>query len=199
VKLALAVLLFVGLDVPMLLRSGGALAGAPWSVPREVASDPGALRMEVLARQWTWEGRFPGSDGIFATPDDVVTRGELRVPADRPVILQMASADVVHALHAPGLRIQRDIVPGHLAHAWFFARRQGSFDVRCAQFCGASHAAMVAPLRILSSDEHDAWLAEAAGRALRASHDGSASEGDGGSDDLADPAGWGWTWREASP
>ena len=44
---------------------------------------PGDLRVEVNARQWSWEFRYAGSDGRFASDDDVVTSDRLVVPEDR--------------------------------------------------------------------------------------------------------------------
>ena len=180
-KLGLALAFFVGLDVPLAVMSTRDLSASIWNFDR-AESDPHSLRMEVQARQWTWEGRFPGHDGVFATADDVVTRGELRVPVGKPIILQMASSDVVHSFHLPNHRVQQDIVPGHLAHALFTATSVGTFEVTCTQFCGANHFQMLSPVQVLASDEFDAWLAEASDRAPRESV-------------MSDPAGWGWPWR----
>lgn len=179
--LALAALFFLCIDLPLAVRSLRDLSATHWNLAQAEA-DPRALRVEVEARQWTWEGRLPGHDGVFATADDVVTVGEIRVPAGRPVLLQMASADVVHAFHAPSLRIQQDIIPGHLARTWFLAAGSGRFEVACTQFCGASHAQMVAPLIILAPRDFNAWLADASDRASR---EGQA---------LRPRPDWGWPW-----
>ena len=59
---------------------------------------PGALRIEITAHQWAWAVRYPGPDGAFNSPGDVVTLNDLRVPIGVPVVIQLASNDVIHSL-----------------------------------------------------------------------------------------------------
>ncbi len=35
----------------------------------------------------------------------------------------------------------------------------GDYKVRCAELCGTRHAAMLAPVKVVSQEEFDAWLA----------------------------------------
>ena len=79
----------------------------------EVEQRPDAVRIEVNAHQWAWDARYAGPDGKFNTKDDIVTLNDIRVPVDTPVLLQLASTDVIHSFYLPNFRVKQDAVPGH--------------------------------------------------------------------------------------
>jgi cytochrome c oxidase subunit 2 len=152
-------------------------------------SHPDALRIEVNARQWAWEGRYAGADGEFGTPyaqspDDVVVLNHFRVPVGVPVILELASVDVIHAFYLPNLRTKIDVMPGMINKLWFQATETGDFDIGCAQHCGTHHYKMKGMLSVLPKDEFDAWHRMASQRAER-THDPKDKH-----------AQWGWAWRK---
>ena len=78
------------------------------------------------AQQFNWNYHLPGPDGQFgrrdislvsnsnplgldpndpAGKDDIVTTGELHVPVNRPVIVELSSKDVIHDFALPSMRI----------------------------------------------------------------------------------------------
>ncbi|HXU61323.1 MAG TPA: cytochrome C oxidase subunit II, partial [Polyangia bacterium] len=115
---AVALILFVGIDVTLAVRADRDLDAHFWRYPDHDAS---ALRVEVMARQWAWSFRTAGPDGRFGTADDVVTLNELDVPVGRPVYLKLRSRDVVHSLYLPSFRFKIDAIPGSTTRAWFQA------------------------------------------------------------------------------
>ena len=86
---------------------------------------PDAVRIEINAHQWAWDARYAGPDGKFNTEDDIVTLNDIRVPVDTPVILELASADVIHSFYLPNLRIKQDAMPGMINRMWFQAKETG--------------------------------------------------------------------------
>ena len=78
---AVAVAVFVGVDINLVGRAYADLVNHLWAFPH----GPAVIRIELLARQWSWQARYPGPDGRFGTPDDVVTLDDVRVPLGRPV------------------------------------------------------------------------------------------------------------------
>ena len=112
--------MFVAVDAVLAVRALGRLRDALLALPRR---RPGALRVEVTARQWAWTFRTAGPDGRFATPDDVVTLGELHVPVGRPIYLKLRSKDVIHSLYLPNFRTKLDAIPGSTTRLWFEADR----------------------------------------------------------------------------
>jgi cytochrome c oxidase subunit II len=155
---AAALILFVAVDVTLAVRASQHLRDRFWKYPDD---DPNALRVEVTARQWAWTFRTAGPDGRFATPDDVVTLGELHVPIGRPIYLKLRSKDVVHSLYLPNFRTKIDAIPGSTTRLWFQAQDPGRFEIGCAQHCGVSHYKMRGWLIATAEDAYRGWLARA--------------------------------------
>jgi len=155
---AVALVMFVAIDVTLAARAAGELSRRFWHYPE---SDPNALRVEVTARQWSWTFRTAGPDGRFGTGDDVVTLGELDVPVGRPIYLKLRSRDVVHSLYLPSFRTKIDAIPGSTTRLWFQAQEAGRFEIACAQHCGVSHYKMRGLLIARPEGEYRDWLARA--------------------------------------
>jgi cytochrome c oxidase subunit II len=144
---------------------------------------PETLRIEVQAHQWAWAARYPGPDGKFNTPDDIVTLNDIRVPVGAPVLIQLSAVDVIHSMYFPNFRVKRDAVPGEITELTFEARTPGEFEIACAQHCGPNHYKMRGILTVLPQEGYRDWLRTAADDARRAY-------------DLDDgEAHWGWDWR----
>ncbi len=62
----------------------------------------------------------------------------------------MTSTDVIHSFWVPEFRIKQDIVPGITTEYRITPTEEGSYKVRCAELCGASHAYMLAPIQVVS-------------------------------------------------
>ena len=144
---------------------------------------PDVVRIEVEAHQWAWLARYPGPDGKFGTPDDVVTTNDIRVPVGPPVVVQLAAVDVIHSMSLPHFRVKRDAVPGSINKLMFQAKTTGEFEIACAQHCGPNHYKMRGVLTVLPPDRYEEWLAAAEADARRA-YDPEDTE-----------AHWGWDWR----
>jgi cytochrome c oxidase subunit 2 len=156
--LAVGLVMFLAVDAVLAARAHRALTDRFWHYPD---GDPRVLRVEVTARQWSWTFRTAGPDGRFATPDDVVTLGELHVPAGRPIFLKLRSKDVVHSLYLPNFRTKLDAIPGSTTRMWIEATTEGRYEIGCAQHCGTSHYKMRGLLVVESEEAYRAWLARA--------------------------------------
>jgi cytochrome c oxidase subunit 2 len=117
--------------------------------------------VRIVSRQWSWEFDYPGPDGALGTPDDVVAMNELHVPAGAIVEFDLRSNDTLHSLWIPALRLKQDAVPGRKFRGWFQATRPGTYDILCAQLCGAAHTAMKGTLYVDSPGDYQRWLASA--------------------------------------
>ncbi len=122
-------------------------------------ADDGAIQVHVLAQQFSWNFRYQGPDGEWGTDDDFTVENQLIVPKDRPVVLQMRSIDVIHSLFMPVLRFKQDLVPGLTITGWFEANKAGTYEIACAELCGASHYLMRAEMQVLEPDEWDQKIA----------------------------------------
>jgi cytochrome c oxidase subunit II len=144
---------------------------------------PETTRIQVQAHQWSWAARYAGADGKFNTADDVLTMNDIRVPLGTPVLIQLASVDVIHSFNLPNFRVKRDAVPGEITKLTFQAREEGEFVISCAQHCGPNHYKMRGVLTVLAKDRYEEWL-RVAGAHAQAAYDPEDEE-----------AHWGWEWR----
>jgi cytochrome c oxidase subunit 2 len=117
------------------------------------------VRVKLDGVQWTW---------LVSYPDNNVTSREIVLPVDRVVTFDVTSRDVVHSFWIPGFAVKVDAVPGLTTHVSLRATETGSYATnpmlraQCAELCGLSHARMWVPVRVVTQEEFDAWLAEEA-------------------------------------
>jgi len=116
-------------------------------------ADPNALEVKVTAFQWGWSFQYPDT-GILST--------SLYLPVDRQVHLVMTSRDVIHSFWVPEFRVKQDILPGEnlVKELRITPNRIGDYKVRCAEMCGGAHAYMESPVKVVSQQDFDAWVAE---------------------------------------
>jgi cytochrome c oxidase subunit 2 len=172
-------IIFFGVDGTLLVDSYLDLDRSLWRFPT-AADHP--IEIEVWAQQWAWNVRYAGSDGKFGTPDDIVTLNDVHVPVGRPVIVHLRSKDVVHSFYLPNFRVKQDVVPGAETRLWFAAKREGQFEIACAQHCGVNHYKMRGLVTVVSAPAFEAWLGAASAEATKKY-------------DVEDvDAHWGWPW-----
>ncbi|MBI3319935.1 MAG: cytochrome c oxidase subunit II [Candidatus Omnitrophica bacterium] len=170
----LALLVFLLIDVNLAYHDHAAWE-AVWGTP-PLAKE--ALHVEIMPEQFAWNIRYAGPDGVFRTADDVTTINQLHVPANRPVVVQLSSKDVIHSFFLPNLRIKMDAVPGMVTSLYFQAKTPGTYEIACAEHCGFGHYRMRGFLVVESTEAFTTWMAE------------QAKEGPPDSS-------WGWTWGGA--
>ena len=107
------------------------------------------MRIAATGHQGWWEFGYGGTR----------TANELHIPVDTPIDLDLTSVDVIHSFWVPELGPKMDMLPGTTNHLRLFARRAGSYDGQCAEFCGVEHAWMRIRVIVQSQAEFDSWLA----------------------------------------
>jgi cytochrome c oxidase subunit 2 len=127
------------------LSVGRAMTGVPSKRP---------LTIEVVAHQWWWELQYKDSvpGGLFTTAN------ELHVPVGQPVLLVLASRDVIHSFWVPNLAGKKDLVPGRTQSWWFQADTPGVYRGQCAEFCGHQHAKMAMLVVAEPLADYQAWV-----------------------------------------
>jgi cytochrome c oxidase subunit II len=91
-----------------------------------------AESVEVIARQWSWEFRYPGA-GVSST--------ELHLAVDQPVTFRLVSEDVLHGFYIPAFRLKQDVIPGSAINFNLTPTREGRYRLRDSQFSGTWFAA----------------------------------------------------------
>lgn len=127
--------------------------GATFIAMREVAAtdDDAELTVEVIGHQFWWEVRYPEAG--------VVSANEVHIPADTPVEITLTSADVIHSWWVPAVAGKMDLLPER-TNRLVIEAEPGTYQGRCAEFCGTSHANMDFWLVVHDGDGYERWLDE---------------------------------------
>lgn len=142
------------------------LSRSTWAKIRygEPPADP-AVKIEVTAQQFEWTFSVVGTAEVFGKARDLFSRKILHVPlvkrpdgTTKPISMELKSKDVLHSFYLPNFRRKLDAVPGMTGHLWFTPLRTGSFEVVCAELCGAEHWNMRGELHVDSPEDYAKWL-----------------------------------------
>lgn len=162
--------LFVGLVL---------MGSSIWAAVHFTPAPPDAIPIEVGAKQFAWNFRYPGPDGKFgrtdlklindaagnplglddtdpASKDDIVSP-TIKVPAGKPIRLILHSRDVIHNFFVRELRLKQDIVPGMEIPFHFTADKIGVYEVPCSELCGLGHHQMRSTLEVMSEADFEKW------------------------------------------
>lgn len=123
------------------------------SLADTMRAEPRALEINVIGQQWAWRFEYPQYE---------VTSDTLWMPVDKQAILFLSSEDVIHSFWVPEFRVKQDALPGgdeFVRNIRVTPTILGDYKVRCAELCGTRHATMLAPVKVVSQEEFDAWLA----------------------------------------
>jgi cytochrome c oxidase subunit 2 len=122
----------------------------------------GSIAVAVTAFQWGW--RFDYPDARVSILGDDRRPPTLVLPAGESVTFSLVSRDVIHALWIPEARFKRDAFPKRVSHFTLLLDREGSFEGRCAEFCGLRHPDMTFRVLVVPRARFDAELRAAAGQ-----------------------------------
>jgi len=107
------------------------------------------MEVDVNGIQYAW---------IFTGKDNGIVSGELHVPVNKRVKLNMKAGDVIHAFWVPQLRLKQDVLPGRDSNLTFIANREGKYPIICAELCGPYHGGMKTFLYVHSEEEYEQWV-----------------------------------------
>jgi len=140
----------------------------------------GSASFEAVGRQWQWQFRFPGEDGVLglvdakrisvdnpfgmveedpAGLDDVLVNSSIvHLPVGQPVTALLRSQDVLHDFAVPQFRVKMDLVPGLVTYVWFEPTRTGNFEILCEELCGIAHYTMRGQVVVDTQEDFERWL-----------------------------------------
>lgn len=142
--------------VPLLMVIVLAFMGSQ-ALAETLKPDARPLEIKVIGQQWLWR---------FEYPDFGIVSSELVMPVDRQALLRLSSVDVIHSFWVPEFRVKQDALPGgdeFVRDLRITPTLEGDYTVRCAELCGTRHSYMLAPVRVVSVDDFDAWVSEQMG------------------------------------
>jgi cytochrome c oxidase subunit 2 len=120
-------------------------------------ADPRPIEIEAIGQQWSWR---------FEYPEFGVVSNILMMPVNKQALVSLSSNDVIHSFWVPEFRVKQDALPGgeeFVRQIRITPTMKGDYKVRCAELCGEKHADMRAPVKVVSNDEFQEWIAEESG------------------------------------
>lgn len=102
----------------------------------QLINQPNSLVVESIGHQWYFTFRYPNVHGEITD--------EMHLPVNQPVVLNVASADVIHSFWIPAFRLKADMVPGLVNTIRFTPTTIGRYPIVCTEFCGTRHGMMSA-------------------------------------------------------
>jgi len=146
------------------------------------------VRVRVVGWQFGWTYHYPGLDGKFGRTDAALISGTndlgidytdpnayddyvtpvLKLPVDRPAVLNIGSKDVIHNYAIVPMRVQQDAIPGKEIAMWFTPVKVMETSVVCAQLCGEGHANMIGTMEVVPQEEYSSWAKAQSESALEA-------------------------------
>ena len=121
----------------------------------QVSPEPGALTVDVIGHQWWFEFRYDHPDD---PTKDVVFAGDLHIPVNEVVNVNLDSVDVIHSFWIPKIAGKVDMVPNNDNTMWIQGDQTGTYYGQCAEFCGVQHANMRFKVEVQTREDFDAWL-----------------------------------------
>lgn len=115
--------------------------------------------IDLTGNQFFWEVEYPNG---------AVALDELVVPVDKRIKFHVNSTDVIHSFWIPSFRTKIDAVPGRQTWVYITPTHTGSYEddvnlrIQCAELCGAGHAQMMMPVRVVEDDEWHTYIDELA-------------------------------------
>lgn len=116
------------------------------------------VRLEVVGYDWKW---------LFIYPDlGIASMGEMALPADRPLSLELTSGTVVQSLLIAPLGSQIYAMPGRITRLQLEATRPGLFHGENVHFNGDGYFEQHFRARALTRGDFKAWVERARSKGI---------------------------------
>lgn len=129
--------------------------------PGPSASQPGPgapFGVVVTGHEHTWRYRYPGPDAALGTADDRLASGDLHVPLQTRVDLELHSDDNLYFFGVPSLGLNQ-IAMRELTYTLTLGPLEiGTYDLLGDQMCGGAFPAMEGKLIVEPVDAFARWM-----------------------------------------
>ncbi len=114
-----------------------------------VAKNQDGNHIEVLAKQFEWSFQHPNGEQVA---------DELVVPEGEPLVFHLTSEDVIHSFWIPELAGKVDVIPGTELTYIIDDAEVGTYQGKCAEYCGIQHKNMTFTVKVVEKDEYIQYL-----------------------------------------
>lgn len=149
------------------------------SGPSELEQEEESITVYVEGFAFGWNFYYDEHQG------DLQSSGEMVVPKDTAIRVDVTSTDVWHAFGVPDQRVKADAIPGEHDETWFKAEEEGNYTIECFELCGDGHSSMEATLRVVDQETYEEWR-EGLEEEAESEEEGNGSEENGDGTDESD-------------
>lgn len=115
----------------------------------EAAQNQDGVNIDVIARQFEWK---------FTHDNNKQVTDELVIPEGEPIVLHLQSEDVIHSFWVPELAGKVDVIPGQEITYVIEDPETGTYEGKCAEFCGVQHTNMTFTVKVVSDSNYKDYL-----------------------------------------
>ena len=141
------VLLFVGVAAYGVMANP--MVTATQEDAQRVMAQEDTVVVDAIGVQWYWEFQYP--------EENTTVRNTMVVPEDTTLLIRTEAEDVIHAFHAPELGLKADAIPGQQNYIITNATETGTYQLYCAEFCGAGHSQMLGEIVVVEEQRYQEW------------------------------------------
>ena len=133
-------------------------------------STPADVTVNVVGKKWSWDFNYVEANAHIAGTQAIdLDLGEeglpetlptLVLPVDARVEFVLTSRDVIHSFWVPQFLTKLDMVPGRVNTFQAVTTKEGVFQGKCAELCGAYHSQMLFQVEVVSQEEYDTFIAD---------------------------------------
>lgn len=116
------------------------------------------IMIEVVGKDFKWEVRYAGIDGVFYTSDDKISLDAIYVPEHSQIDINLSSADYLYFLSLPDFDVRAMALTEMNANFFFRTMNKGIFSIKGDQMCGFTHESLSTKLYVVSQDEFSEYL-----------------------------------------
>jgi cytochrome c oxidase subunit 2 len=121
-------------------------------------NDPQPREQVVITGfQWAWSANYTNED-VTVTGKTLKEPLTMELPVDTPIRIELRSTDVIHEFYVPNLLLMKNAVPGHPNVITITPSKLGTYEGKCAQFCGLWHSRMTFVMKVVPAQEFHAWV-----------------------------------------
>ncbi|SCX12444.1 cytochrome c oxidase subunit II [Candidatus Aquiluna sp. UB-MaderosW2red] len=129
------------------------------------------VRIEVVAKQWSWDFNYVDDNVYFSgiqaqvegpDPDVLSKLPTLYLPVGKSVQIELNSRDVIHSFWVVDFLYKKDMFPGHTNYMYFTPLKEGTYIGKCAELCGEYHSMMLFNVKVVSLAEYEKQMGQLA-------------------------------------
>ena len=132
------------------------LTVASYSVPNARFPPPVSESLVIKVTAYQWDFRFTYPNGYNIT-------GTCNVPANKSIIFNVTSTDVMHGFGLMDFKVKIEAIPGRynvigITTPSLDGNSELNYTIRCFEYCGIGHTYMSATLTVMDPTIFNQWL-----------------------------------------